>query len=98
LILILAQLFQGNFNQIVPVLFAQVSVCLKIKLSGHVQTNHRNPVPDMTRDPGEQYNVIDSNPEIVEDLMKVAEAERAEPGDLNIGLAKGSGSREIGRD
>lgn len=53
---------------------------------------------DMTRDPGEQYNVIDSNPEIVEDLMKVAEAARAELGDLNIGLAKGPGSREIGRD
>ncbi len=53
---------------------------------------------DMTRDPGEQYNVIDSNPEIVEDLMKVAVAARAELGDLNIGLVKGSGSREIGRD
>jgi arylsulfatase A-like enzyme len=52
---------------------------------------------DMTRDPGEHYNVIDSNPEIVEDLMKVAEAARAELGDLNIGLEKGSGSRDIGR-
>lgn len=53
---------------------------------------------DMNRDPGEQYNVIDSNPKIVADLMKVAEAARAELGDLNIGLAKGSGSREIGKD
>jgi len=51
---------------------------------------------NMMRDPGEQYNVIDSHPEKVEELMKVVEAARAELGDLNVGIAKGSGNREIG--
>lgn len=52
---------------------------------------------DMARDPGEQYNVIESNPEKAEELMKVAEAARAELGDLNVGIEKGTGNREIGK-
>ncbi|WP_340111324.1 sulfatase family protein [Maribellus mangrovi] len=52
---------------------------------------------NMMRDPGEQYNVIDYYPEKAAELMKVAEAARTELGDLNIGLAKGSGTREIGK-
>lgn len=52
---------------------------------------------NMMRDPGEQYNVIDYNPEKVAELMKVVEAARTEYGDLNVGIEKGSGTREIGK-
>lgn len=52
---------------------------------------------DMTRDPGEQFNVIEYFPEKAEELMKVVEAARAELGDLNVGIEKGSGNREIGK-
>lgn len=52
---------------------------------------------NMMRDPGEQYNVIEYYPEKVKELMKVVEAARAELGDSNVGLEKGSGTREIGR-
>ncbi|MCE4563422.1 sulfatase [Maribellus sp. CM-23] len=52
---------------------------------------------NMMRDPGEQYNVIESHPEKVAELMEIVEAARAELGDLNVGLEKGSGTREIGK-
>ena len=52
---------------------------------------------DMMRDPGEQYNVIESFPEKVAELMKTVESARAELGDLNVGMEKGSGTRETGR-
>lgn len=52
---------------------------------------------NMMRDPGEQYNVIAYHPEKAEELMEVVEAARAELGDLNVGLEKGSGNREIGK-
>lgn len=52
---------------------------------------------NMMRDPGEQYNVIDYHPEKAEELMAVVEEARATLGDLNVGLEKGSGNREIGR-
>ena len=52
---------------------------------------------NMMRDPGEEYNVIEYNPEKAAELMKVVEAARAELGDLNVGLEKGTGNREIGR-
>jgi arylsulfatase A-like enzyme len=52
---------------------------------------------NLTRDPGEEYNVIAQHPEIVEDLQKVAERARTELGDLNRELERGSGTREIGK-
>jgi arylsulfatase len=52
---------------------------------------------NMMRDPGEQFNVYDSYPEKVAELMEVVETARAELGDLNVGIEKGSGNREIGR-
>ena len=52
---------------------------------------------NMMRDPGEQYNVIEYYPEKVKELMQVVEAARAELGDLNVGIEKGVGTREIGR-
>ena len=51
---------------------------------------------NMSRDPGEQYNVITSHPEKVKELMVVVEKYRKELGDLNVGIAKGSENREIG--
>jgi arylsulfatase len=51
---------------------------------------------DMRRDPGEQFNVIASYPEKVTELMQVVEEARAELGDLNVGIKKGSGTREVG--
>ncbi len=52
---------------------------------------------NMMRDPGEQYNVIESYPEKAKELMELVEAARAELGDLNVGLEKGAGTREIGK-
>ena len=52
---------------------------------------------NMMRDPGEEYNLIEMYPEKVTELMKVVEAARAELGDLNVGIEKGVGTREIGR-
>ena len=52
---------------------------------------------NMMRDPGEQYNVIEYYPEKVEELMIVVEKAREELGDLNVGIQKGTGNREIGQ-
>ncbi len=52
---------------------------------------------NMMRDPGEQYNVIEYYPEKAAELMQVVEKARAELGDLNVGIEKGSGNRDIGR-
>ncbi|MDN3664006.1 sulfatase [Algibacter miyuki] len=52
---------------------------------------------DMTRDPGEQYNVIATYPEKEKELMKVVEYARKELGDLNVGIEKGTGNREAGQ-
>jgi len=52
---------------------------------------------NMMRDPGEQYNVFEYYPEKVDELMKVVEAARSELGDLNVGIEKGTGNREIGK-
>lgn len=62
-----------------------------------IPKNVENPeLYNMMRDPGEQYNVIDSHPEKAEEIMKLVEEARQELGDLNVGLERGSGSREIG--
>jgi arylsulfatase len=50
----------------------------------------------MMRDPGEQYNVIEHYPEKATEIMQLVEAARNELGDLNVGLEKGAGNREIG--
>lgn len=52
---------------------------------------------NMMRDPGEQFNVIEYYPEKVEEIMQLVEAARTELGDLNMGMEKGAGTREIGR-
>lgn len=52
---------------------------------------------NMMRDPGEQYNVIEYHPEKAEEIMAIVEKAREELGDLNVGIPKGSGNREIGK-
>ncbi|MEN8115518.1 MAG: sulfatase [Bacteroidota bacterium] len=52
---------------------------------------------NMMRDPGEEYNVIEYHPGKAAELMILVEDARAELGDLNIGLEKGAGTREIGK-
>jgi len=51
---------------------------------------------DLRRDPGERYDVKNLYPEVVEELMKVADEARKDLGD-NITGIKGEGRREIGR-
>jgi len=52
---------------------------------------------NMMRDPGERFNVIESYPEKVLELMEIVEKYRAELGDLNVGIEKGIENREIGK-
>ncbi len=52
---------------------------------------------NLMRDPGEQFDVAEYNPQKVEELLKVAEKARAELGDLNVGIEKGTGTREAGK-
>lgn len=51
---------------------------------------------NMMRDPGEEYNVIEMYPEKAKELMIIVEAARTELGDLNVGIERGTGTREIG--
>ena len=52
---------------------------------------------DMSRDPGEEYNVIELYPDIVDELQEVATRARQELGDLNQGIESGAGSRPVGK-
>jgi len=52
---------------------------------------------NMMRDPGERYNVIQSYPEIVKEIMVEVEKARKELGDWNIGIDGGTGTRKMGR-
>lgn len=64
----------------------------------HVKKTVETPqLYNMMRDPGEQFNVIEYYPEKVEEIMQLVEAARTELGDLNVGMEKGAGTREIGR-
>ena len=51
----------------------------------------------MMRDPGEQYNVVNYYPEKASEIMAIVEQARKELGDLNVGMEKGTGNREIGQ-
>ena len=52
---------------------------------------------NMMRDPGEQYNVIEYYPHKATEIMAIVEQARKELGDLNMGLGKGTGNRDIGQ-
>lgn len=51
---------------------------------------------NLMRDPGERYNVVEVYPDIVAELMVIGEMAREDLGDLNHGIEKGTGNREIG--
>jgi len=52
---------------------------------------------NLQRDPGEQFDMASFFPGKVAELMLTAEKARAELGDLNVGIEKGAGTREIGK-
>jgi arylsulfatase len=62
-----------------------------------VMTIEKPELYDMIRDPGERFNVIEYNPEKAKEIMVIVEKARKELGDLNVGLEKGTGTREIGK-
>lgn len=91
---------KGNWKLVLPHTWASYNTQPGMDGRGgkRIKMKVENPeLYNMMRDPGEQYNVIASHPEKAAELMKVVEAARAELGDLNVGLAKGSGNREIGK-
>lgn len=51
---------------------------------------------DLIRDPGERFNVADYHPDIIKEMMETVKDARAELGDLNVGIKKGKGTREMG--
>ena len=65
--------------------------------AGQVNDNHQENLAlyDLRRDPGECYNVQSQYPEMVAELMKIAEAARLDLGDDLTGHA-GSGRRPVG--
>jgi len=52
---------------------------------------------DLIRDPGERYNLADSYPDKITEIMLIVEEARNELGDLNIGSEKGEGTRVMGQ-
>jgi hypothetical protein len=52
---------------------------------------------DLDRDPGERYNVIDQNPEVVDSIRRIASIAREDLGDLITGV-QGKNLREPGRE
>lgn len=51
---------------------------------------------DLRRDPGERYNVIEQNPEILEKLLEIADEARKDLGD-NLTKSEGQNRRPLGR-
>lgn len=51
---------------------------------------------DLRRDPGERYNVIEQNPEIMEKLLEIADEARKDLGD-NLTKSEGQNRRPLGR-
>ncbi|MFV0591765.1 MAG: sulfatase [Draconibacterium sp.] len=91
---------KGNWKLVLPHTWASYNTRPGKDGHGGPRVNMKVEEPElynMMRDPGEQYNVIEYHPEKAAELMEVVEAARAELGDLNVGQAKGSGSREIGK-
>ncbi len=51
---------------------------------------------DLRRDPGERYNVIEQNPEVLEKLLEIADEARRDLGD-NLTKSEGQNRRPLGR-
>ena len=64
---------------------------------GPAPEDHQHPkaLYHLARDPGERYNVLDQNPEIVAELEKIADAAREDLGD-DIQKKEGKNRRSIG--
>jgi len=91
---------KGNWKLVLPHTWR--SYHTKPGMDGHggprvAMTVEEPELYNMMRDPGEEYNVIEYHPEKAAELMKIVEAAREELGDLNVGIEKGAGTREIGR-
>jgi len=91
---------KGNWKLVLPHTWR--SYHTKPGMDGHggpriAMTVEEPELYNMMRDPGEEYNIIEYHPEKADELMEIVEAARAELGDLNVGLEKGAGTREIGR-
>ncbi|WP_044200282.1 sulfatase family protein [Dyadobacter tibetensis] len=67
-------------------------------MPGHAPENHLFPkaLYHLTRDPGERYDVLEQNPEVVKELEKIAEKARIDLGD-DLQDRKGQNLRPIGR-
>lgn len=90
---------KGNWKLVLPHTWASYDAKPGVDGRGGPRINKKVETPqlyNMMRDPGEQFNVIEYYPEKVAEIMQIVEAARAELGDLNVGIEKGSGNREIG--
>lgn len=91
---------KGNWKLVLPHTWASYDAKPGVDGNGGPRINKKVETPqlyNMMRDPGEQFNVIEYYPEKAAEIMQIVEAARAELGDLNVGIEKGSGNREIGR-
>ena len=91
---------KGNWKLVLPHTYSSYNA--KPGNDGHggkkIKTVVEKPeLYNMMRDPGERFNVIESYPEKVLELMEVIEKSRKELGDLNVGIIKGIENREIGK-
>ena len=91
---------KGNWKLVLPHTYSSYNA--KPGNDGHggkkIKTVVEKPeLYNMMRDPGERFNVIESYPEKVLELMEVVEKSRKELGDLNVGIKKGTENREIGK-
>lgn len=90
---------KGNWKLVLPHTWASYDAIPGVDGYGGPRINKKVETPqlyNMMRDPGEQFNVIEHHPRKVVEIMQSVEAARAELGDLNVGIEKGSGNREIG--
>jgi arylsulfatase len=90
---------KGNWKLVLPHTWASYDAKPGVDGRGGPRINKKVETPqlyNMMRDPGEQFNVIEYYPEKAAEIMQIVEAARAELGDLNVGIEKGTGSREIG--
>lgn len=91
---------KGNWKLVLPHVWKSYNAQPGNDGKGGKKTAMKIETPElynMMRDPGELYNVIESYPEKVKELMIVVEEARKELGDLNVGIEKGEGNREIGQ-
>jgi len=90
---------KGNWKLVLPHTWASYDAKPGVDGNGGPRINKKvetSQLYNMMRDPGEQFNVIDYYPEKAAEIMQIVEAARAELGDLNVGIEKGAGNREIG--